>query len=265
MKLRLITIPRSAADEAEGSFDAQAAFNDIMNDMGTGTEGAAAQAEPEQGAPAGNPEQPEGNNSEGNNAPHSAEEKQQYAWTQMSRENKELVNLLGRVAEANGIKFNNTNELKTALNDDVIAKMAEKQNVPVELLQKIQMLEQDAASWKAQQLQNAAAAGFQQLQTEFALDQKALEAFAVELAEAGKNPFEVQVDVLAEYKARHFQDILNAQVQKAVEAALKGDASREAQSTQPAAMQGGSDAGNDDKPVVNSQSDFQTLLNGLMS
>lgn len=257
---RLIIVPASAADEA---LDGTAMFNDIMGSMNSGDSEAPAQEAasetdvqpPVQGeAKDSNAQQP---------AQHTQEEKQQYAWTEMSRANKQLTTLLGKIADANGIKYDNSKDLIDKLSDDAINKMAERQNVPVELLRKIEALQADSDAYKRQQIQNNAAVGFQQLQTQFGLDQQALEQFAVELNNAGKNPFEKQVDIIAEYKAAHFNEILQAQVAAAVEEALKRDGSVSQQSSQPVQKQGGSSDA-PDTPTISSQRDFQSFLNGIM-
>lgn len=265
----IITIPFSAADD-EAPQDANSIMNDVLNSLGGVQPDASAQSEtppapqdsvPDAGAaPAG--EQAGGQEGA---AQHTPDEKQQYAWAEMNRANKQLTALLGKIADANGIEYSNAKDLVDKLSDDAIVKMSQKQNVPVELLRKIEALQADSDAYKKQQLQNNAAIGFQALQQEYGLDQQALEQFALELNQAGKNPFEVQVDILTEYKTRHFNEILQASIAKAVEAALKNDASVSQQSSQPVKGQGSAPSGSPDTPTkINDQRGLQSLLNGIM-
>ena len=135
--------------------------------------------------------------------------------------------------------YTDSKDLVAKLNDDAIQKMAQRQNVPVELLQEIEALRQDSAQLKAQQRRDAAAIGFQQVMDTYKLTQDELKAFAVELDNAGKNPFEQPIDLMAEYKIMHYDDILQAAVKSAVEEALKKDSAATQSSSTPAQQQGG--------------------------
>lgn len=183
-----------------------------------------------------------------------------YAWAQMRNENKQLTELLGKMAEANGIKYTDKKDLIAQLNEQNLQNLAQRQNIPVDLLREVQQLRQDSENWKKYQHEQAAAAGFQAVATQYGLDQKALEAFAVELDQAGRNPFTQQVDVLTEYKTRHFDEILQAGIQKGIEAALGRDAAANNNSSTPSAMQGA--AGNTNPSKVDTVAALSALLSG---
>ena len=237
--MKKFVTPYSAA-EGEGGMDALEgilAGMDSGEDSASGEPDNAQQQEPDQGSDAGG---------EAQNNQRSAQDKQNYAFGQMRTQISALTSLLGKVAKANGIEFASERELMDKLNDDAIEKMAHKDNVPVELLRKLEMLERDSAAFRAQQQRDAAAVGFQNLVNEYGLTQQQLEAFAVELDQQGKNPFTSNVDLMAEYKLLHFDDIVQAKVNRAVQEALAKSGAADQHSSTPGANQGGN-GGNPDK------------------
>lgn len=189
-----------------------------------------------------------------------ADDKRNYAFGQMRTEINQLKDLLGRVAKANGVEYTDSKDLVAKLTDDTIQKMAEKQNVPVELLREVEALRQDSAAFKAQQLKDAAAIGFQNVMTTYGLTQEQLKQFAVELDQRGKNPFSQPVDLMQEYKVLHYDDILKAEVQKAVEAALKKDSAANQSSTTPGQQQGGN-GGSEQR--ITTVAGLSALLDGI--
>ena len=230
-----IVIPRSASEEGDDA-SGMDQLNDLLDKMESG--------ETPETPPAGDEAQGESeaqsNESEGTqNQTPSAEDKRNFAFGKMRTEISQLTELLGKVAKANGVEYTDSKDLVAKLNDDAIQKMAQRQNVPVELLQEIEALRQDSAQLKAQQRRDAAAIGFQQVMDTYNLTQEQLKEFAVELDNKGKNPFEQPVDLLAEYKMMHYDDILQAAVKSAVEEALKKDSAATQSSSTPAQQQGG--------------------------
>lgn len=234
-----IVIPRSASEEGDDA-SGMDQLNALLDSMESGT--------PPETPPSGNDTQgdntdADSNDSDGGQQPSaqkpSDEDKRNFAFGKMRTEINQLTELLGKVAKANGVDYSDSKDLVAKLNDDAIQKMAQRQNVPVELLQEIEALRQDSAQLKAQQRRDAAAIGFQQVMDTYKLTQDELKAFAVELDNAGKNPFEQPIDLMAEYKIMHYDDILQAAVKSAVEEALKKDSAATQSSSTPAQQQGG--------------------------
>ena len=229
MKRRNFVVPYSAADE--GTADAGIAN---VDDLDAALDAAAA-GETSQAAQEGaQTSEPDASNGESQTQPdgtkHTQEQKQEYAWNEMRKSNKELLTLLGKVADANGIKYQNDKDLVKALNDDAIVKMSQKTNVPVEILQELEQLKADSQAWKAQQLRETAAIGFENLKQQFGLEQADLEAFAVELDQKGLNPFLQPVDLVKEYQTAHFDEIVQKRIDAAVQAALQKSSAADAQS-----------------------------------
>ena len=228
-----IVTPRSASEEGNGPAGMDQ-LNDLLDKMDSGET-------PE--TPSGNDEEtqpPEESEESSQPTKPTEEDKRNFAFGKMRTEINQLTELLGKVAKANGVDYTDSKDLVAKLSDDAIQKMAQRQNVPVELLREIETLRQDSEQFKAQQRRDAAAIGFQKVMDTYGLTQDQLKDFAVELDRQGKNPFEQPVDLLAEYKMLHYDDILNAAVKKAVEEALKKDSAANQSSSTPAQQQGGS-------------------------
>jgi len=230
--------PYSASEEGDAPTGMDA-LDSLLDKMESGE---APETPPSGEDTQGEVDQTQSNESDGTQQPSgqpTAEDKRNFAFGKMRTEINQLTDLLGKVAKANGVEYTDSKDLVAKLNDDAIQKMAQRQNVPVELLQEIEALRQDSAQLKAQQRRDAAAIGFQQVMDTYKLTQEELKAFAVELDNAGKNPFEQPIDLMAEYKMMHYDDILQAAVKSAVEEALKKDSAATQSSSTPAQQQGG--------------------------
>lgn len=188
------------------------------------------------------------------------QDKQNYAFGQMRTQINELTELLGRVAKANGVEYSDSKDLIAKLTDDTISRMAQKQNVPVELLREVEALRRDSQAFKQQQLRDAAAIGFQNIMDTYGLTQEQLQQFAVELDQRGKNPFSQPVDLMMEYKLLHYDDILKAEVQKAVQEALKKSGAADQNSSTPNNQQGGTGGGGEKITTV---AGLSALLDGM--
>lgn len=236
-----IVTPYSASDEGGDEAGGMDQLNDLLSKMEAGEPPTPPAGEPAQGDDNSDETHttPEDNPTQQQNQTPSPEDKRNFAFGKMRTEINQLTELLGKVAKANGVDYSDAKDLVAKLNDDAIQKMAQRQNVPVELLQEIEALRQDSAQLKAQQRRDAAAIGFQKVMDTYGLTQEQLKEFAVELDNQGKNPFEQNIDLLAEYKIMHYDDILQAAVKKAVEEALKKDSAANQSSSTPAQQQGG--------------------------
>ena len=202
----------------------------------------------------------ESEDTDGQQAQRTQEDKRNFAFGKMRTEINQLTELLGKVAKANGVEYSDSKDLVAKLNDDAIQKMAQRQNVPVEILQELDMLRRDSEQFKAQQRKDAAAIGFQRVMDTYNLTQEQLKEFAVELDNRGMNPFEQNVDLLEQYKILHYDDILNAAVKKAVEEALKKDSAANQSSSTPAQQQGGNGGENQ---KVSTVAGLTALLNDV--
>ena len=92
--------------------------------------------------------------------------------------------------------------------------------------------------WQQSQREQVAYAGFQTLMSQYGLSQDDLKAFAVELDGAGRNPFTQDINVVDEYRLRHFDDIVAKRVDTAVKEALAKSSAADSHSSTPGAQQG---------------------------
>jgi len=170
-----------------------------------------------------------------------------HAFAQMRIQNNQLLTLLSKIAKATGIEYTDTNDLLAKLDDDSITKIAAKQNVPVELLKRMEQLEQRDLIAQQEKLQQAAFLGFQKVKDTYDLTEDELRAFALELDAAGKNPFEQPIDLVTEYKLTHFDDIVTKKANAAVQAALAKSSAADKHSSKPNSANGKPDSGKPEK------------------
>lgn len=175
------------------------------------------------------------------------EDKAAHAFAQMRVQNTQLLGLLSKIAKATGIEYTDNNDLLAKLDDDSITKLAAKQNVPVELLKRMEQLEQRDLVSQQEKIQQAAFLGFQQVKDTYELSDDELRAFALELDAAGKNPFETPINLVTEYKLTHFDDIVTKKANAAVQAALAKSSAADKHSSKPNSANGKPDSGAPEK------------------
>ena len=160
------------------------------------------------------------------------------AFAEMRVKNNMYSQLLQKMASGLGIEYANEQELINKLNDNALADLAKKQGISPELMQRLDALEQTNQMYVQDQRKQAALVGFQTLKDTYGLDDAALQSFAAELDETGQNPFVSDVDIMAAYKLTHFDDIVTARVNAAVQAALSKSNMADQHSSTPGSAQG---------------------------
>lgn len=184
------------------------------------------------------------------------------AWAQMRVQNKQMQDILTKIADAYDIKAQSPEELIQKLNDDALAKLSAKQGVPLELLKRLETLEAHEAEYQKIQTDNYLTQSFTALQKEFNLDQQALINFANQLQTAGLDPYKTKVDIRAEYISRNLDSILQARINQAVEQALRIDQGAAQQSTTPLPATGAAQTQQVENKI-NTTADLQALLAGI--
>lgn len=164
--------------------------------------------------------------------------------TKYERTFKDLLGLLG-VDTANS-KVEDLNQL---LQDKVLEAKAEKEKVPMELLKKLDILEQDRQSRELADVRTQALVGFQKVKDKFGLDDEGLKDFAVELRADGVDPFVTRnIDLESVYIKKHFEDLLKAAEQKGTQSE-QARAAKAGNSSTPNLKKGKEDAAVDDQKV----------------
>lgn len=165
--------------------------------------------------------------------------KQAFAFAQLRQEANQKKQLLTGLQKILNIPEDTPMEdVMSKVQEAIVKAQAKQTGVPEDIINKINNLEQRDKEYRAHQLQENAYLGFSKIQKEFGLDQTGVKAFAVELLKDNMNPFEQDIDVIKEYKLRHFNDIIQAEVAKAVQAEQQRAAKAGTQSTQPGNTQG---------------------------
>lgn len=164
--------------------------------------------------------------------------------TKYERTFKDLLGLLG--VDTDNAKVEDLNQL---LQDKVLEAKAEKEKVPMELLKKLDILEQDRQSRELADVRTQALVGFQKVKDKFGLDDEGLKDFAVELRADGVDPFVTRnIDLESVYIKKHFEDLLKAAEQKGIQSE-QARAAKAGNSSTPNLKKGKEDTAVDDQKV----------------
>lgn len=183
------------------------------------------------------------------------------AFAQMRVENKKLQETIKGIAETLGLNVKDLNNEAVVkdIQGALIKAQAAQQKVPEELLQRLHTLEQAEQSSKKDRLEQEALLGLQTLKNKFNATTNDLKQFVDDLIEEGKNPFEQSLDLVAEYKVKKFDALIEQAVQKALLEERQRAAKAGAHSSQPGTDKG---ATKGEPTKVNTISDLEKFLNG---
>lgn len=184
---------------------------------------------------------------------------QAQAFAQMRIANKQQQQLINQIAQVVGVaNTSDPNAVMTALQNLVIKAQSQKQGIPEEVLSRLNTLEASNQEYQKQQAYLAAGRGFHNIKEKFELDDDALESFARELIADGINPYEQVVDLMSEYRNRHFDELIEQAVQRGIAQEAKRAAKAGAQSSTPGATVGASD--DSETPKINSVAELNKWL-----
>lgn len=178
------------------------------------------------------------------------QQQQQQAFIHMRQQNKRQADMLKNVASLLGLENLNPNDegqLMNALQEKITANQAQQQNVPVEVLTRLQSLEAQNQQYEAAQRERDMSIGFQRVKDQFKLDQNGLNQFAADLVKAGLNPMTQQIDMVREYRLMHMDDIIAQATRDAVAAEQARAAKASNQSTTPSNQTGHQTSGGPEK------------------
>lgn len=187
---------------------------------------------------------------------------QNTAWAEMRTQNKQLKNALTDVAKLLGVQDTDTTAILDAVKNATIAAQAKQQNISPDLLRELTDLKQKVEATDAQNLANAAKAGFEALKTEFNLDNNALTDFVKTLAQDRINPFEKAVNLKQEYITRNYPKLIEAAIAKGVAQEIERRNKVQNNSTAPNPVTGAGGAGAGTK-TINSVSALDNFLASL--
>lgn len=159
--------------------------------------------------------------------------KQNATFAQMRIQNKAMASTLAKVAQTLGIDTSDPVALLAALDRRVNEHQAEATGVPLATLERLDKLTRDADQREADAMAAEATRGFQRVKDEFHLSNKDLSDFAVQLRDAGRNPFATPMDLLTEYKTLNFSKLMEKARNDALTEATRLQQHGEQHSTQP--------------------------------
>jgi hypothetical protein len=170
------------------------------------------------------------------------------AFAQLRVQNAQYQKTLNGIAKILGVTdTSNPDTLIAQLNKVILEKEAKDKNVPTELLERLQLLEERDKEYSQKQIMEYAYLGFQRVKDMFNLDEAGLQKFADELVAAGINPFETKVDVVREYKLLHFDELMQAAVGQGIKQEQERAAKAANHSTTPNPQKGPGQSGNPEK------------------
>lgn len=164
----------------------------------------------------GSDEEDEESDEEGNEDPQKQkpqpknnDKKQKEAFYTMRTQLKNYENLFGKLSELfNLSESGDPKEVVAKIEEAITRKEAEKANVPVEYLQRMQEMEQRLAQTENIERQNRVTDELANLGDKYGLSGDDMTDFIMELTEEGKNPLESDVDLEAEYIKKHIDELL---------------------------------------------------------
>lgn len=135
--------------------------------------------------------------------------------------------------------------------------LAKKQGIPAETLARLNKLEEMEQQRNEEQVRNNAYLGFQKVKTQFKLNDQELQQFANELVADGKNPFVQTFDLVAEYKLKNFDKLLEDAKQQGIQAEIARASKANDNASTPSNKQGGTqDQGTEQITTVKQLTDW---------
>ena len=109
-------------------------------------------------------------------------------------------------------------EIQQKLQEVLLEKQSKEQNIPVEILQRLEIAEAAVRENQETKLQAKLQSSFADLVEKHNLEPEAIEEFTQYLIDNDKNPMEhPEVDIDAEYLKLHYEDMVKAAVQEALD------------------------------------------------
>ena len=150
--------------------------------------------------------------------------KQNYAFAQQRQQIKAQDKFIKNLGKLIGMEGAKTEEIQNKIQEVLLEKQSKEQNVPVELLQRLENAEAIIRENQEIKLQNQVQNAFADLVDKHSLEPEQVEEFTQYLIDNDKNPMEhPEIDIVAEYLKLHYEDMVKA----AVDAALNKEKERQ--------------------------------------
>ncbi len=169
-------------------------------------------------------------------------DKTAQAFAQMRVENKKYQKMITGIAEMLGVQdVTNPEAVTQVIEQKLIEAEAKKQNVPPEMLARLQQLELHNQEYIQNQTRQVAYAGFQKVKDSFKLTNQEVEQFATALQQQGLNPFDKPLDLVKEYRVLNFDKLLADAEAKGAQAEIQRSTKAQNQGSTPNTKQGQGD------------------------
>lgn len=174
------------------------------------------------------------------------------------KENNEFIKTIGKL-----IGFDDKasiEEIKEKVKEVLIEKEAKDNNISVDLMKRLDRAEEVLQENQRIKLENKVTGEFSDLIEEYDLSEEDVDAFTQYLIDEGKNPMlSESVDIKAEYLKLHYQDLVNA----AVEKALAKEEARKKKVEDKAASGVGKSTSDKSEVKIDSVADLDKLFDGM--
>lgn len=182
------------------------------------------------------PTEPEGTEATETQLTHTS--KQNKAFAELRVQNQQYQKTMQALGQLLGATQNDPNEIYNIVQNQIVQAQAQKQGVPVDLLNKINFLEGEYAKNQQEALHQQALLGFQNIKKQFSLTDKEVDSFADKLVELGVNPFEKPVNLVSVYKDVFFENLVTKSVEKALKEERERASKANNNSTSPSTVTG---------------------------
>ena len=184
--------------------------------------------------------------------------KSDRAFAELRTTNKAQGEFLLRMARLAKLEAKTPAEAIAALTKQVEKLEANHGNLTYDEVERIRQQDRDLAEQKAQ-LKQQATAGFDELKRLHKLSDQDILSFAGELKAKGINPFEIPVDIVAQYRGMRYDQLIAEAKEAGRQEELARRAKAQTQATVPVTKQGGTD--NEPGESLNSVDRLSAFLN----
>lgn len=165
-------------------------------------------------------------------------DKQAHTFAEMRKTISEQNKVLADLGKALGIEGKPADVL-AGLKKITNAQQAKTAGVPPEIMERLNALEAEKQERQANDRKIQVYASISNFQRNQGLSKQELDSFLVQLAQAGKNPFEQDVDLRAEYLVMNFDMLQKKAIQEALEKQAALDQKAATHGTTPSKQVGG--------------------------
>ena len=186
--------------------------------------------------------------------------KQNYAFAQQRQQIKAQEKFIKNLGRLIGMENAKPEDIQNRIQEVLLEKQSKEQNVPVELLQRLERAEAIVQENQEIKLQNAVQNSFTELVEKHNLGPDEVNEFTQYLIENGKNPMEhPEVDIDAEYLKLHYNDM----IQNAVQAALNKEKERQDKVKGKASSPAPDGKGEPDDSKINTVEDLDRMFGSM--